>query len=82
MQQIAIPGMVGYLRNADQQARVQTARSIFNAAQNALNSKYERGLKADFVSGDRTVDVSKINPQFKEDSGNINNIMFLENRQK
>ncbi|MEG0292340.1 MAG: prepilin-type N-terminal cleavage/methylation domain-containing protein [Anaerovoracaceae bacterium] len=74
---IAIPNILGYKLNAEQQARVQTARSIFNVTQNALNNQYERGLKGNFIDGDGTVDLDKITPPFENDIKNRENIRFL-----
>ncbi|MEG0918726.1 MAG: type II secretion system protein [Anaerovoracaceae bacterium] len=75
---ITVPSMVGYINKAEQKRLDTTARSIFNAASNALNSQYARGFKGEFNQGDGTVDVSLINPKYEEDQANSANIKYIQ----
>lgn len=75
---IAVPSMVGYINKAEQKRLDTTARSIFNAASNALSSQYTRGFKGEFNEGDGKVNVELINPKYEEDQANADNIRYLQ----
>jgi len=70
---IAVPSVVGYIRTARQEARIETARTVFMVSQNALTHLYSKGDSSDINYTDSlsSSDVKAIKPALS--SGEINN---------
>lgn len=75
---IAVPSAINYIRKANQDARIETARAVFNVAQNAMTDLYNRGDKDEMEATGR-VDVSKIDPAInsEEVAKNKNYIRYI-----
>jgi len=75
---IIVPSGIGYIKTAKQNARTETARAIFNLAQNAMTSLYAKGDEENIVA-DGKVDVNSIDPAInsKEATNNKDNIRYI-----